>query len=379
MVILGGGPAGLSAAITLRRHADLSILVAEARPPDQGRIGESCPPDIVLLLEQLGLAAEFRLGGHDPCPGYASVWGRPHVGYNDFIVNPMGPAWRLNRRVFDDMLVQAALAQGVEVAWSLRFGDARKEPSERAGYRLQLYRVRDKQQPAEDADGNPPAVVRADYVIDATGVHAHFARAVGASQRIDDRLFAFVRFSQVESGDVTRQVLLEATPDGWWYAARLPDDRLVSVMVSERETLMPLQQGGQRAYEQAVQSTTLIGPALAKLSLTDPQFHTWPIYSGLLDQAEGEDWMAIGDAASSYDPVAAQGIHKALADGLSAGRRVADYLEHRTRNDDTHTEEIRRRYAGYQRNRAYIYGLEQRWANASFWRNRRHNSLKLTT
>lgn len=373
VVILGGGPAGLAAAISLRKHAKLSVLIAEAQVPHQERIGESCPPDIILLLEQLGLAAQFRQGGHDTCPGYASVWGRAQVGYNDFIVNPMGPAWRLNRRVFDDMLVQAAVAQGAEVAWSVRFVNAQSEPADRGGYRLHLVHANDRQlQGADDADTE--CVVHAKYVIDATGAHARFARSRGVTQRIDDRLYAFVRFSQVRSGEITRQVLLEAAPDGWWYAARLPDDRVVSMMVTERETLPLLQRGHQQGYQEALESTSLIGPALASLSLADARFYTWPIYSGFLPQAEGQDWMAIGDAASSFDPLAAQGIYKALADGLAAGRRVADYLENGVRSDNAHTEQVRRRYADYQKNRAYVYALEQRWAHAPFWRNRRHTA-----
>ena len=148
------------------------------------------------------------------------------------------------------------------------------------------------------------------------------------------------------------------------------------MMVTEKEMLPVLQQDDQQGYQEALESTSLLGPALARLSLTDPRFHTWPIYSGLLNQAEGRDWMAIGDAASSYDPVAAQGIYKALAEGISAGRRVADYLENRTQTVKRHTEEVRQKYGIYQKNRAYIYGLERRWANTPFWRNRRQNTLQ---
>ena len=64
VVILGGGPAGLTAAITLAKYSDLSVLVAEAQAPDAERIGENCPPDVLVLLEQLGLMDRFRQAGH---------------------------------------------------------------------------------------------------------------------------------------------------------------------------------------------------------------------------------------------------------------------------------------------------------------------------
>ena len=105
VVVLGGGPAGLATAISLRRQGDFSVLVADAGPPVRERAGESVPPDILTPLRRMGLADWFSAGGHTHCPGSVVVWGREQVGYNDHLLNPMGPAWRLNRNNFDKMLV----------------------------------------------------------------------------------------------------------------------------------------------------------------------------------------------------------------------------------------------------------------------------------
>jgi flavin-dependent dehydrogenase len=352
VVILGGGPAGLAAAAAIRGRSELSVFVAEARERERERIGESCPPDIVMLLAQLGLNRRFLADGHQPCPGYASVWGRPDVGYNDFIVNPLGPAWRLDRRSFDRMLVEAAVERGARIDWSLRFVDARRGAA--GGHELRFDGARGEQR------------VHAGFVIDASGARARFARALGVARHIDDRLFAFVRFAQVRGGHLTRQVLLEAVPDGWWYAALLPDQRVVSMMVTEKPTLRRLRQQP-KAYAAALGSTTFVGPSLARLELAEAREYVWPIESGRLSAAHGDQWIAIGDAACSYDPVAAQGIHKALHDGLSAARIVTG-----AHGDDgsEHTAAVEQRYHEYRRNRAHVYGLERRWSDAPFWRNR---------
>ncbi|HMQ49258.1 MAG TPA: tryptophan 7-halogenase [Saprospiraceae bacterium] len=360
VVVLGGGPAGLAAAIAIRMKAPVSVLVAEGQAKGQERIGESCPPDTILLLRQLGLDKAFYQGGHSTCPGYASVWGHPQVGYNDFIVNPLGPSWRLNRKAFDQMLADQATHLGAQVAWSLRFSDAQKISPEVDGYTLQFLQAVDKSVHR----------LQARFVIDATGAQARFARALGFSKTIEDQLVAVVRFAQLSGGNMTRQVQLEASPDGWWYNALLPDERVVSMLVTDTAQQPLLRAGNFQGFEQALADTSFIGPTLQKLHLQAPQYYTWPVFSGILDTITGEDWMAVGDAASSFDPIAAQGIYKALSDGLFAAGKVAAFFQKDATYSDNFSDRIRQRYEGYRQHRAYWYALERRWPECDFWQRR---------
>ena len=52
-----------------------------------------------------------------------------------------------------------------------------------------------------------------------------------------------------------------------------------------------------------------------------------PAPSFLLDKPAGKGWLAVGDAASAYDPISSQGIHKALSDGLEAANAIAPWLD----------------------------------------------------
>lgn len=38
----------------------------------------------------------------------------------------------------------------------------------------------------------------------------------------------------------------------------------------------------------------------------------------------GQQWLAVGDAAASYDPLSAQGIIKAISNGIFAGRAIIE-------------------------------------------------------
>lgn len=342
-VVLGGGPAGLATAIALRRLASVSVLVVEAGAPERDRVGETAPPNLLAALDRLGLAERFRSDGHAPCPGSASIWGRDRVGYNDSVLSPMGPAWRLDRRRFDRMLAEAAIDSGATLRWRTRFVD-------HSGGLLRL----------SSAHGGTVAV-EARCVIDATGAQARFARSVGARRRVDDRLVAVARLGPADHGATTLQTLLEAVPAGWWYAARLPDGRAIAMFVTDRAGVRRLRAGGEGAFDEALAATTLVG----SLAPTGP-LRTLPIHSSALDRTEGDGWIAVGDAAASYDPIAGQGLYKALRDGADAARRahaMLDGAEKPAARADAVTD--------YRRNRAHLYNLERRFPGAPFWTARR--------
>jgi flavin-dependent dehydrogenase len=92
--------------------------------------------------------------------------------------------------------------------------------------------------------------------------------------------------------------------------------------------------------------------------------------SFLLDQAAGDGWLAVGDAASAYDPISSQGIYKALAEGIGAGTAIAAWLRGDSSQLQEYDDAIRARFNTYLHNRNFLYGLEQRWPESLFWQER---------
>src|SRR5215510_13158227 len=114
VVVLGGGPAGAAAAITLTR-AGRSVVVIEKSQYAQPRIGETLPPAARPRLVELAVWEPFLAAGHLPSPGVLSVWGEDELYETHFIFNPYGQGWHLDRQRFDTMLAQAARQAGARL------------------------------------------------------------------------------------------------------------------------------------------------------------------------------------------------------------------------------------------------------------------------
>ena len=83
------------------------------------------------------------------------------------------------------------------------------------------------------------------------------------------------------------------------------------------------------------------------------------------------NWLLVGDAAMTWDPLSGQGICKALESGMRAARAIDRALDGETRSLEDYAQWTRDRFGSYLQSRAKYYRAERRWPDAPFWR-RRH-------
>lgn len=357
VVILGGGTAGCATALALARLGVPRVCVIESGHSSPARVGESIPPDARLLLQQLGVWESFLEQGHEPCLGSCSAWGGDALGYNDFVSNPHGSGWHLDRPRFDAGLADQVAGRGLAMRTACRFADV--EPLGAQGFRLFL-------------NESPSAPLDARFVVDATGARSVFARRLGASRRVlDQLLFVYGFFTVPEGSSVSQLTLLEAAPDGWWYAARLPDRRLAIAFASDPELIQANGMARRNGWFSRLLGTRHIAPRLDGCRFIPDSLIVRPAPSFILDQVAGDRWLAVGDAAAAYDPIASQGIYKALSDGLEAAEIAAARLGSEADLVDEYRESTAARFEDYLMIRNHCYHLEKRWADAPFWRRRR--------
>lgn len=219
-------------------------------------------------------------------------------------------------------------------------------------------------------DGAPPTAIRARFVVDATGPRAAVARALGAKHRFLDRLVVVSGFfDATDTRDPSQLTLLEADPEGWWYSAALPQARCVAAFASDPDLIRREQLGTPRPFLARIGRTKHLRRRLQGCRPLPSDLLVRSAPSALLDPAAGGDWLAVGDAASMYDPLSAQGIYKALSDGL----RAADALAGGPAALAGYAAAVAESFEDFRTNRAYFYGLVDRWPQSAFWRRRREH------
>jgi flavin-dependent dehydrogenase len=357
VVVAGGGPGGCAAALALRAHAPgLFVTLVEASAYGGERIGETLPPPAAEVLQHLGVWEAFAAQAHHPAYGTAAAWGSETAYENDFLFHVRQVGWHLDRGAFDGMLADQAQARGVQVLRGTRVLDAVRD--EDGGWLLPL------------SDGTE---LRARFLIDATGAGAALARRRGGGRlEVRDRLAGFVRFFRQPGGGGTPHTLVEAFADGWWYTAPLPDGRRVVACMTDSDLARGLRLDEDASWRALLAETALRVRACLDGAEQDGGPVVRAARSGRLDPATGDGWLAVGDAASTFDPLSSQGILKALRSGIFAAYAAGDLL---AKGDDAGMRRYRvfveREFQSFLRSRARYYADEARWPEREFWR-RRH-------
>jgi flavin-dependent dehydrogenase len=360
-LVAGAGPAGAAAALTLARRGQRVLLADQrpARPPDGGvEIGEALPPAVRPLLADLGLWDRFLAARHLPSPGTVSVWGSPREGSVDFIFDPNGHGWHLDRPAFDRLLARSARDAGAE----LRENCAARvlERASDGRWQVELH----------DAAG-PRETVECRVLLDATGRRATLARRAGARRLRADRAVAVYAAFAAHPDDRDARTLVEAAPDGWWYTALVPAARRVVAYVTDAD-LLPATTRTRAGFRAQLGATKHVRKRVPAASQLAPQQHprVTAAHGSRLQPATGAGWLALGDAALAFDPLSSQGILTALFTGIAAANAAAAQIA----GEHGPTREYARRldliWSAYERNRLAHYQLERRWAQRSFWARR---------
>lgn len=351
VVIVGGGPAGCATAIVLAQKK-FRVALIEKSNYDRARIGETLLPAARAPLEQLGLWEQFLASEHEPSPSTLSAWGDDELYENDFIFNPYGNGWHLDRPRFDRELAASAEECGAKI-----FRNARVTGFEGDAARWRIEFV---------CDGKTETVESA-FLVDASGRARFVTRPLGVSCTELDHLVGLVRFFR-GTGDNDNRTMVEASRDGWWYSAWLPDTRLVVAYMTDADLIV---EGHARDEEWNAR----LGEARhtrrrAGKGQTASTLSIWSANSYLLEYVAGERWLAVGEAAMAIDPLSSQGIYNALESGRRAGDALGKWFEDKEQGLEKYADWLNTRFDSYLQNRAKYYARETRWADSLFWQRR---------
>ncbi|MGH3918028.1 MAG: hypothetical protein ACRDSG_03135, partial [Pseudonocardiaceae bacterium] len=216
--------------------------------------------------------------------------------------------------------------------------------------------------------------LRAPFVIDATGRSArvaqcHGVKCHGVTRHRVDRLVGLVRFGT--SAAAESRTLLEACALGWWYAAVLPDDRAVTALFTDTDLLPVGAVERDRWWTRALSRTRLVPEIMATTGAS--RIYAAAASTGTLSPCTGRDWLAVGDAALTLDPLSGQGLTTALTSAIRAAETVLD--PRREAALDAFSRQTAEEHRIHLSTRLAYYRRENRWPHGPFWQ-RRHRQLQ---
>lgn len=343
VIVVGGGPAGNTAAITLARNGR-SVLLLERSELPRFHIGESLLPGVIAVLQRLGLAERMEEQGFVAKHGAEISW--PEWNYFGRIpFSEQGDGWppatyQVERARFDNVLTQCARDAGVRVLEQATVKELIVDGDRVTGVRY--------------SHGGHTTTATAPYVIDASGRAGKVAQTFGLRKPDPRRRMVAVfrhlgGFNDDHNPGVRGDIQVAIHQDGWvWVIPLAPDKVSVgSVMpksvlqqATDRDALLEDHLSRDPRVAQRLQGTTDRG----KLSVeTD--------YTYYADTVTGPGWFMAGDAGCFTDPVFSAGVTLAMLTGHKAGETVDAIL-----SEPGRAEELQHRYADFYKTGYDVYG-----------------------
>lgn len=317
MIVVGGGPAGSTAASWLARAGRRVVLIERDQFP-RFHIGESLLASVNDALAAIGAQEVIRKAG------FPHKWGATFLTadgaierYADFGAAPAVPApqtYQVERSVFDHLLLQHAAASGTDVRQRTQVLDV-------------VFDAHGVTAATRDAGGTHTQL-RAKCIVDASG------RSTLLSRKFDLRIAepklanvaVFSHYSRVPRPEGRRagDIRIVARPDlGWFWMIPISDE-LMSVGVV-------LPQSAMKALRADFNPTELLDRAIvespAVAHLLQHARREWPVrmerdFSFGSKTYAGDRWVLAGDAGSFLDPVFSTGVAIALESGVEAAQAV---------------------------------------------------------
>ncbi len=167
---------------------------------------------------------------------------------------------------------------------------------------------------------------------------------------------------------------MESEPDGWWYTAPVPggSGRPARILAFHSDAdIATACIGDPAALIDRARRLPGIGGMIDRAGFaTDGPARTTPANSAVLDPAAGDGWIAIGDAALSFDPLASRGLFNALYTAMTGAMACHEVLEGTAADFAPYAADLARVRCAYDRHLALFYAAERRWPESAFWARR---------
>lgn len=315
-VVMGGGPAGASAAACLAQ-AGRRVLVLERSRFPRFHVGESLLPLSNEILDRLGLREKMERIGSTPKFGAtfcSDLDGRrARIDFREADQVPEPQSFHVPRAQFDELLLDRARELGSEV----------REATEVLEVQLDGAHPRVLVRGAEGES----EWLSARYLLDATGRRGVIAKQLDL--RVSDRelrktaLFAHFRGIPRQAGQAQGDIQVVTLEGGSWaWLIPLSEGRTsVGFVFDKDDDFKARGESPEACLERLVAKLSLFDGGSECIERLGPA-HWESNFSYSTKRYFGDNWLLLGDAGSFLDPVFSTGILLALAAGVEGADAV---------------------------------------------------------
>lgn len=315
VIVIGGGPAGSTAATILAQRGRSVLLLERDRFP-RFQIGESMLPYSNDIFRRIGVYDKLVAGGFFPKYGGAFVTADGKQStvfrFNENLEPPYQRSFQVERARFDQLLLEHSRESGADVR--------EETPVSRVD-------LAGKGVVVETAAGERH---EAKFVIDASGHGALLAHATGRRTAVDalKKIAFFSHYENVEHepGIDKYNIVIAVLRNAWFWMIPLSEDKMSVGVVVERDHAMAAGLTPEEMLERTIAATPYVAKRMRDAKRTT-KVYTRKDFSYRVSQLTGENFALVGDAAGFLDPIFSTGVMIAITSASRVADAVVEKLE----------------------------------------------------